>query len=467
MSKKKSRKQETHLSPEKYIRQRSRSLPLYKCWITEKWDTEQMASIIVSRRHVSGNLTFCMYLVDLMCLGVKNTMYAYNDSGVALKQMFKNFADRGNNFMEIDYATVHNIIYAALEYAEEYGFMPHTDFTNITQYFLEEDNENIPIIEIHCGDENGKPMFVETGHEDPVSLKMIIAKLQKTAGEGNFRVCLKDDVYKYETVENYLAICDEIKSKFSAYSNEYLIDMFVKLNDKNTDNMSINVLMMNVVEVLSNRIIDANRVFEYIDMFKSLFDIEIVDMKNFPNSFFVGFQDDHDKLFDAYTAVYNEIKSDNFKPQLEKLRNITGDIPIIYYLELIRQAHEDYSKYFDVLKKCYQKYPDYFVFKILWNAHLYVKYQDKKAENTLSNIISDTAGPITEYEMFEYFRYYASSCLLSDDSTLEKIVAFEKTVKSMISNTGYTAIISAISLTPKIILLKKHINSNVESSVSI
>lgn len=57
------------LSPENYIRQKARSLPIYECWITSNWKNSGLASICISRIHSNGNLTLGMYLVDLYCLG--------------------------------------------------------------------------------------------------------------------------------------------------------------------------------------------------------------------------------------------------------------------------------------------------------------------------------------------------------------------------------------------------------------
>lgn len=61
------------LSPESYIRQRSRTLPIGECRINPEWETGGMAEIMICRRHSNGNITFCLYMVDLYCLGIKDT----------------------------------------------------------------------------------------------------------------------------------------------------------------------------------------------------------------------------------------------------------------------------------------------------------------------------------------------------------------------------------------------------------
>ena len=52
--------------------------------------------------------------------------------------------------------------------------------------FFEDDTEDVPLIEIACGGEDGKPLYVNTGFETPTRASQIIAQLEKTAGKGNF-----------------------------------------------------------------------------------------------------------------------------------------------------------------------------------------------------------------------------------------------------------------------------------------
>ena len=53
------------LSPENYIKTKSRLLPINKCYITKDWKQQGMGNIIVARIHRSGNFTFGGYLIDL------------------------------------------------------------------------------------------------------------------------------------------------------------------------------------------------------------------------------------------------------------------------------------------------------------------------------------------------------------------------------------------------------------------
>ena len=183
------------LSPESYIRQRGKTLPVYKCYVTSNWKEVKLCNVFVTRKHVTGNVTFCGYLVDLSCLGVKDTVYKFNVPLEEFEDIMEKYKTQ-IDFIEISYELAHNIIYAGLEYAEDLGFQPHKDFLSITSYFLEEDTDDIPIIEIECGFMDGKPMYANTGFDSNQKTKKIMEQLEKSRGSGNFDYIIGHDLGK-------------------------------------------------------------------------------------------------------------------------------------------------------------------------------------------------------------------------------------------------------------------------------
>jgi len=172
------------LSPENYIRKKVRSLPIYECWINADWENSGMANIVIARRHTNGNITFCLYLVDLLCLGVKDTFFKFNIT----ETEYRNFLEKLEEEMGMKitgYALVHNIILSGVEFAEEYGFKPYKDFTSVTEFMLEEDNDDIELIEIECG-RDGKPLYIQGPFEDAVKSNKIMKQLEHSAGVGNY-----------------------------------------------------------------------------------------------------------------------------------------------------------------------------------------------------------------------------------------------------------------------------------------
>jgi hypothetical protein len=165
------------LSPKKYIETKARSLPIYKCLVNLDWKISKMAHVIVMRKHVTGNLTLGYFLIDLMCLGVKDTFYNFNTAESLINEKFESFEQE-----EIDYTLAHNIIYAGHDFAKEFDIPPHKDFA-ITKFILEEDDEKVPIIEISSGDMDGKPhLMINPRGEGKWALPLLI----KNAGAGNY-----------------------------------------------------------------------------------------------------------------------------------------------------------------------------------------------------------------------------------------------------------------------------------------
>lgn len=175
--------------PENFIKSRARELQLGACYITENWDETGIANIMVSRKHTNGNFTLGIYLVDLKCLGIKDTAFKFNVD----EEEMDYFADFvGGN--EIEYNEVHNIIYGAEVFADSCGFKPHKDWA-ITQFILEEDDDSIPLIDIEFG-EGGVPAYYVGLDDDPAKVKQILATLDKNIGPGNYLFSSDDDEFE-------------------------------------------------------------------------------------------------------------------------------------------------------------------------------------------------------------------------------------------------------------------------------
>lgn len=169
------------LKPENYIRKHARKSPVYECLIDEQWRQTQFTPVIVSRQKASGRLIVGVYIVDLQCLGVKNTSY-YHDMDVYEYQEFVQRMANGmdQHFVPIEPNLCFNIIYGAVEFAEDCGFPPHKDFF-VTEYILD-DVESVEYIEVPLG-KDGKPFYFAGPYDDS---RKILETLAKNVGPGNF-----------------------------------------------------------------------------------------------------------------------------------------------------------------------------------------------------------------------------------------------------------------------------------------
>ncbi len=161
--KKKTAKQQTFLSPEQYVREKARTLEIGDCFINESYKENGLGHIIVSRLHKGGRKTIGCYMVDTYCLGVKDAFcrvrmedYEYDD--------FINTLEKEYHLMKISYNEAHNLIYGAIEFADEAGISPCKDFA-LAKYILEEDTEAIPLIEYEYG-KDGKHLLVVSSQKE-------------------------------------------------------------------------------------------------------------------------------------------------------------------------------------------------------------------------------------------------------------------------------------------------------------
>ncbi len=174
------------LSPENYIRQRARTLPISECRVNKEWKESGLADVLVARRHTNNNLTFGLFLVDLKCLGVKDATWRFNVPESEYQE-FLDLMDRNIDNINIPYPLAHNIVLAGIEFAGEYGFKPHKDYSSVAQYILEEDTDEVELIEIECG-HNGKPLYLHGPSESDARVRQIIAQLDRMAGPGNYTI---------------------------------------------------------------------------------------------------------------------------------------------------------------------------------------------------------------------------------------------------------------------------------------
>ncbi|MCQ2298418.1 MAG: hypothetical protein MJZ51_07370 [Bacteroidales bacterium] len=165
-------------APIQYIHTRARQLPIHCCLSTE--EKQGVRTIIVARRHNTGRTTAAAYLVDSWCTGVKDSMWIFNADEADFNHWKSHFFG-GSAENAISYAEAHNRIYGALAWAEDAGIAPGAGWEH-TQYILEEDTDEIPLIEYPMG-LNGRYRLCARSEKDLQHYKAI---LDRSLGEGNY-----------------------------------------------------------------------------------------------------------------------------------------------------------------------------------------------------------------------------------------------------------------------------------------
>ena len=182
------------LSPEQFIRQKARTLELGPCYITDDIITIKEGYVVVTRRHTGGRISMGMFLVDAYCLGVKNSFYRLRME----PEEFEDFVNGIPDAEECSYNEAHNWIYGSIAFAEEAGIAPHKSF-NLTQYLLEEDTDDIPLIEYKFG-KNGKHyLFCHSNLEAGKYLPL----LKKNLGDDFYYTIGPDDENDRDELEDF------------------------------------------------------------------------------------------------------------------------------------------------------------------------------------------------------------------------------------------------------------------------
>lgn len=162
--------QQQKLTPERYIKERARKLPFGKCYVNKNWQKEGVAEVVVTRNRTDGNLVLGVYLVDTFCMGVKVAFCNPNITPEKLEDTLHRIVHDEELIQEIPYVEAHNLIYGAIEFAEDAGIPPIKDF-GLAKFVLNEDTDDIPLIEYEygkdgkylliCGPNNRDKLFVE------------------------------------------------------------------------------------------------------------------------------------------------------------------------------------------------------------------------------------------------------------------------------------------------------------------
>ena len=191
--KKKAARQETFLSPEQYVREKARTLEIGDCFINDGYDECGLGNIIVTRLHKGGRKTIGVYLVDMFCLGVKDAFYRLRMDDIEYDGFIQTISSK-YHLNKISYNEAHNLIYGAIEFADEAGIAPCKDFA-LAKYILEEDTEAVPLIEYEYGKDGKHLLIVGSKKEADRYLPALMANLGS-----DFNYIIKDD--PFETLES-------------------------------------------------------------------------------------------------------------------------------------------------------------------------------------------------------------------------------------------------------------------------
>ena len=366
------------LSPENYIRQRARTLPIHECLINDEWKQNQLATVFVVRKHVNGHFTIGTYLVDLNCLGVKDTYFWYNISADEYEHL-KEMLYSKQEMSVISYELAHNIVFAGENYATEIGFKSHPDFYKTTRFILVEDDYKIELIYIEVG-EDGMPIYVQGPNDSPARVREIIETLNRTVGSDNYHYITLDDTvgeldYDDEIDDDSDDDSDDYDNDFDRYNDYSFEDLknlllnFETITASNIDEHSL----IGIADNLIYRIEDGKKISNLFVQIGELLDFEVDVNEVHPSLFGLdSFDDKYDKkkLIADFVDTYNNIsKNKSSKKKMAAFEKKYPDIPATAYIK----AQYDFSKResdnsLPIVQKYAINYPDYPLLQLLFSV---------------------------------------------------------------------------------------------------
>lgn len=173
------------ISPNKKIRM-ARKFPFYECLINPSWQDAGLATVLISRQQPDNNLVFGVFLVDVFCLGLKNT-FCNADFAISRYQTdLLGKIYREEKPVQCPIPLAHHVVYGGIAYAEQFGFKPQKDF-KLSQYILDSEADIEPCEDVEFG-KDGKPLFI-SGPDDNV--ERIMRQLESKVGKENFKYSVR------------------------------------------------------------------------------------------------------------------------------------------------------------------------------------------------------------------------------------------------------------------------------------
>ncbi|GEN75504.1 hypothetical protein [Chryseobacterium hagamense] len=415
-------KAQNKISPEKYIVTKSRTLEISRCFLIGNTETGKL-QVIISRKHKTGNITVGFYLVDLWCLGIKDSFFDFNLTESDFNLLLETMYDAAD-LTEVDYVKAHNIIYAAYEYALDLGIKQSPVFENTTKYLLEEDNDDIPLIEIECG-RNGRP-FYEQGIESASEANKIIRTLEKSVGKDGFDYqLLNQNHFETEDLLNGLESMMDIQKKYEAYTLEELQQEYLTFSSEER---------LNPEQAPFN---DAFMVRDALEKFYS-------SGENYPESWnnILGYTVDNEyitpSLLGNDTAAISEEDDEYFSECIDAITGISDseppviedfgdalqhieenypDLPITQYVRAKLNGNTDW-------KPLMQNFPEYSIFKL----ENHFENGNSPEQIDLESVFGNSRN-ISSYEAFVLLKILLQE--IDKNQILEEFISFENLILKM------------------------------------
>jgi len=156
--------------------------PIYECLIPQDLFESGIGHIVVSRKLQNENILIAMFLLDIFCLGVKDSFI--KEISLAEYNNIVNTLEEDQTFNSVLPSYACKLIENLVDYAKNLGFKPHPDYKKTQQIF-----EGIDINEckeLFTFGKDGKPFYINGPYDDANKIRKILNKLTLKLGASGF-----------------------------------------------------------------------------------------------------------------------------------------------------------------------------------------------------------------------------------------------------------------------------------------
>lgn len=171
-------------------RQDIQQAPLIGAWMPEDISENGMGTVVVARQIGSNKIAAGVFLLDVWCLGVKNSfLRIYSTAGFDdLLASIK----AGEVISETTPETATKLIVESVDYARSLSFSPDSDFKDARVVLAGIDISR-------CSDtfefgQEGKPFYFSGPRDSWQKSNAIIAQLEAACGKGNFHFTVAESI---------------------------------------------------------------------------------------------------------------------------------------------------------------------------------------------------------------------------------------------------------------------------------
>jgi hypothetical protein len=166
--------------------------PIVACRLTSVIEAAGIGTLIVARKLSLGRFALSVFLVDLLCLGVKNAYFR-----VAESEPYQAFMENFQALEEtdaIDPARARRLVRDAAAYGADNGFPPPADFVEVERIFGEIAPAGAPFV----FGQDGKPHYVAGPRDSLRRSTRIRETLERRFGPDGFHVTLPIDLGEFD-----------------------------------------------------------------------------------------------------------------------------------------------------------------------------------------------------------------------------------------------------------------------------